>query len=99
MKVVAAANKNSPVANLASWFHQDFILTSVDPDQWGNEFIKTLSAVQRRVLRVELVDLLAEYSGTSAKGITNAWVRLGAEGWPSSANLREAMVTWIKALE
>jgi hypothetical protein len=99
MQVVATTSKQSALANLASSFHQDFILTGVAPEQWGKQFIKRLSIGQRRVLRVELLEFLGTYPGASAKGIRNAWVGLGADGWPRSANLRETMALWIKALE
>jgi hypothetical protein len=99
MHVVATSSKKSALANLASWFHQDSKLMGIEADQWGKEFIKPLSTGQRRVLRAELLEFMAAYPGTSAKGIRNAWVRLGAAGWPRSANLREMMDSWIKALE
>jgi hypothetical protein len=99
MHVVAASNKNSPLANLASWFHQDFKLMGIEPDQWGREFIKSLSAEQRRVLRVELQELEATYPGKGGKGLRNAWIRLGAQCWPRSANLRGIIEVWVKALE
>jgi hypothetical protein len=53
------------IANLASSFHQDFKLMGIEADQWGKEFIKSLSAEQRRVLRVELLELEAAYPGKS----------------------------------
>ena len=99
MRVVATSNKNSALADLASWFHQDFKLMGIEADQWGKEFIKPLSTGERRALRVELLELATAYPGKSGKGLRNAWIRLGAAGWPRSANLRETMDSWIKALE
>ena len=99
MQVVAASSKKSAAANLASWFHQDFTLMGLEPDHWGKEFIKTLSKGQRRVLKVELLELVAAYPGKSEKGIRSAWARLGAAGWPHSADLRQVIHSWVKALE
>jgi hypothetical protein len=99
MHVVAASNQHSPLHNLASWFHQDFNLMGIEPEEWGKEFIKSLSAEERRVLRVELQELQAAYPGKNGKGLRNAWIRLGAESWPRSANLREMIGVWVKALE
>jgi hypothetical protein len=98
MHVVAAANENSVLGNLASWFHQDFKLMGIEADQWGKEFIKSLSVVQRNVLRVELVELAAAYPGKSRKGLRSAWIRLGAAGWPRSADLQLIIESWLRAL-
>jgi hypothetical protein len=98
MHVVASSNKHSPLANLASWFHQDFKLMGIEPDQWGREFIKSLSVDQKSALRAELLELAAAYPGKSGKGLRNAWARLGAQCWPRSANLREMIDLWVKAL-
>jgi hypothetical protein len=84
---------------LAHRFHQDFKVMGVDPDQWGKTFMKALSTGERHALRVELLKFLAAYPGASTKGIRHAWVRLGAEGWPRSANLRQTIESWIKTLE
>jgi hypothetical protein len=86
------------LANLASWFHQDFALMGIEPEDWGKEFIKSLSMEQTRVLRVELQELQTAYPGKSGKGLRNAWIRLGAAVWPRSANLRQAIESWLKAL-
>jgi hypothetical protein len=98
MHVVAAAKKNSPLANLASWFHQDFKLIGIEPEDWGKEFIKSLSMGQRRALKVELLDLAAAYPGKSGKGLRNAWIRLGAQCWPRSADLGRMIVAWVEML-
>jgi hypothetical protein len=99
MHVVASANKHSPMANLASWFHQDFKLMGIEPEDWGKEFIKSLSVGQRRTLKVELLQLAAAYPGKSGKGLRNAWARLGAQCWPRSENLRDTIQLWVEALE
>ena len=99
MRVVASSNKHSPIANLASWFHQDFELMGMEPEEWGKEFIKSLSVDQRRTLKVEWLELKAAYPGKSGKGLRNVWIRLGAQGWPRSANLRDTIQLWIEALE
>jgi hypothetical protein len=99
MHVVASSKKTSPLANLASWFHQGFALMGIEPEQWGREFIKSLSAEQRRVLEVELLELVATYPGKSGKGLRNAWIRLGAGYWPRAANLRQTIESWVKELE
>jgi CdiI immunity protein len=87
------------MANLASWFHQDFKLMGIEPDQWGREFIKSLSVDQKRALRAELLELAAAYPGKSGKGLRNAWARLGAQCWPRSANLRDTIQMWAEAIE
>jgi hypothetical protein len=99
MHAVATSRKKSVVARLASWFHQDFRLMGMDPDHWGIEFLKSLTPNERRVLRVELQQLLGTFPGKSTKGLRNAWVRLGAESWPRNVNLRSAIDSWVKALE
>jgi hypothetical protein len=99
MRPVATSIRKSALAELASWFHQDFALMGVSPDQWGREFIKPLSGAKKRVLRDELHGFLAAYPGKSAKGVCNAWVRLGAAGWPRATDLRSTINSWIKALE
>jgi hypothetical protein len=99
MHVIASSDKTSPLQNLASWFHQDFKLMGMEADDWGKEFIKSLSAAQRRTLKVELLELAAAYPGRSGKGLLNAWARLGAQSWPRSANLRDTIQLWVEALE
>lgn len=99
MRVVAASNENSPLHNLASWFHQDFELMEVEPDEWGREFIKALSSEQRRNLKLELLELAAAHPGKSGNGLRNAWIRLGAQSWPKSADLRGIIQLWVEALE
>jgi len=99
MHVIASRNKHSPVANLASWFHQDFELMGMEPEEWGKEFIKPLTADHRRTLRVELLELAATYPGKNGKGLRNAWIRLGAQWCPRPAKVREMMEVWVKALE
>ena len=98
MRVVAASHKKSALAELASWFHQDFALMRMDPDQWGKEFIRPLSIAQRRVLRAELLEFSLTYPGKSAKGARNAWIRLGAAGWPRGTDLRKTINLWIDEL-
>jgi hypothetical protein len=99
MHVVAASNKKSPLANLASWFHQDFALMGIEPEEWGREFIKSLSADQRRTLKVELLDLGAAYPGKSGKGLRNAWIRLGAAWCPRAAKVQDMIEVWVGMLE
>jgi hypothetical protein len=99
MRVVVTSDKTSALANLASTIHQDFQLLGVDPDQWGKTFMRALSTAQRRALKVELQKFLAAYPGASTQGMRNAWVRLGAAGWPRSANLRRTIESWIETLE
>jgi hypothetical protein len=99
MRVVDASIKKSTLAEFASSFHQDFALIGVDPHEWGNEFIKRLSSAQRSALRDELREFLAAYPGKSAKGVRNAWVRLGATGWSRAIDLRKTINSWVKALE
>lgn len=100
---IAAAKGRSrlrtPVQGLASWFHQDFALMGVEPGEWGKTLMKSLSAEQRRVLRVELLELKAAYLGKSDKGLRNAWIRLGAAGWSSSTDLRQTIDVWIEELK
>ena len=71
----------------------------IAPEEWGREFIKSLTADQRRAFKVELLDLIAAYPGKSGKGLRNAWMRLGAQRWPRSANLRDTIQLWIGLLE
>jgi hypothetical protein len=99
MHVVAASNKTSPIAILALLFHQDFKLMGMEPEEWGGEFIKSLSAEQRRTLRTELLELKAAYPGKSGEGLRNAWIRLGAQWCPRSAKVLEMIELWVQALE
>jgi hypothetical protein len=99
MHVVDASLKKSALAELASSFNQDFALIGMHPYQWGNEFIKRLSSAQRSALRDELLDFSAAHPGKSAKGVRNAWVRLGATGWPHAIDLRKTITSWVKALK
>jgi hypothetical protein len=99
MRVVATSVTKSTLVELASWFHQDFALMEVNPDQWGKEFIKPLSRAKKRALRDELREFSAAFSGKRPKGIRNAWVRLGANGWPDATDLRTTINSWIEALE
>ena len=71
----------------------------VNADHWGIEFIKPLSIERKHALLDELREFSAAYPGKSAKGIRNAWVRLGASGWPAATDLRTTISSWIKALE
>src|SRR5258708_11449716 len=98
MHVVAASNKTSPIANLASLFHQDLKLMGMEPEEWGREFIRALSADQRRTLLTELLDLKAAYPGKSGKGLRNAWIRLGAQWCPRAAKVREIIELLVEAL-
>src|SRR5882757_7936726 len=97
---IAAAKGRSrlrtPVQGLASWFHQDFALMGVEPDQWGKEFMRSLSTAQRHSLRLELIELLAAYPGKTGKGLCNAWIRLGAAVWPRGVDLRQTIDSWIE---
>ena len=70
----------------------------MEPEEWGKEFIKSLSADQRRVLKAELQALTTTYPGKSGKALRNAWIRLGAQSWPRSANLRDTIQLWVEAL-
>jgi len=71
----------------------------IEPEDWGREFIKSLSAGQRRALKVELLELAAAYPGKSGKGLRNAWIRFGAQWCPRSAKLREMIELWVGMLE
>jgi hypothetical protein len=99
MHVVASSNKTSPLANLASWFHQGFALMGIEPEEWGKEFVKSLSAEQRRVLEVELQELQAAHPGRSGEGLRNAWIRLGAQWCPPAAKVQEMIELWVRMLE
>jgi hypothetical protein len=93
------SRSRTPVQGLATWFHQDFALMGVEPGEWGKTFMRSLSAEQRRVLRVELLELKAAYLGKSDKGLRNAWIRLGAALWPRGVDLRQAIDSWVEALK
>jgi hypothetical protein len=99
MRVVAASNENSPLRSLASGFHQDLELMGIEPEEWGREFIKSLSSDQRCNLKLESLELAAAHPGKSGKGLRNAWIRLGAQSWPKSADLRGIIQLWVEALE
>jgi hypothetical protein len=96
---MASENRRSPLQDLAARFHQDFGLMEAEPEEWGKVFMKSLSAAQRRVLRAELQELVAAYPGKNGEALRNAWIRLGAQSWPRSANLRETIGVWVRELE
>ena len=87
---IAAVNARSPVANLASRFHQD---SCADGSRAGGVGVRNSlrhyrQVTKKRVLKMGLIELMAAYPGTSGKGLINAWIRLGAQSWPRSADLR-----------
>ena len=94
----AAAKQDLPLRKLASWFHQDFALMGIGPVQWGEQFFKSLPVAEKRALKLELAQLLASYPGKSGNGLKNAWVRLGAQSWPKSANLKQVVESWLGSL-
>jgi hypothetical protein len=98
MRVESTPREESALASLAAWFHQDFNLMGKDAGQWGLEHIKSLSAQRRRILKAELQQFLKAYPGKSTKGARNAWVRLGAQSWPRSADLRAVIEFWVNSL-
>jgi hypothetical protein len=69
---------------LAMFFHQDFdLLDGGDVRSSGAKLIKGMSAVQKQSLVPLLEAFLTQHEQSAEKGIRNAWLRCGAEYWPT----------------
>jgi hypothetical protein len=86
------------IEHFAQWFHQDFTVIYPDLDEGVAAYITSLDSSRRHVLKRELEQLLCEYPGKDGKGLQNAWLRLGAQAWPRSKDLRAEIAGWLRVL-
>lgn len=99
MKVVGNPSLNrSSLERLAHRFHQDFGLEGIDVQAAAARHVAGLSRQERQLLIEELTRFLAEHPGKSDKGITNAWTKLGAQGWPRKPPTRAVLSRILSAL-
>jgi len=78
----------SELEHLASFFHQDFDLMEMSPQEAADAHVRKLCNGRRRALKRELEALLSEYPGVDNRGLHSAWLRAGANWWDSSKDLR-----------
>lgn len=91
-KVVGDASLNwSSLERLACRFHQDFGLEGVDAQTAAARHVEGLSGKDRQLLIDELTRFLENHPGRSNKGITNAWIKMGAQWWPQGPPTREVL--------
>jgi len=88
MKAVPNEAAKSEVQSFAMNYHQDFGILEPNPVEISHDYVDSLSRLQRRTLKKELLRLLADYPGKDSKGLQNAWRRAGAQWWSRDLNLR-----------
>jgi len=96
---VASVPQHGALKEFARWFHQDFFLLFSDVQSGGAVFISNLSPSQRRSLHEELSAFLVSNEGSSEKALRRAWLKLGAQAWPTRGNTRGELVKFISTID
>lgn len=89
------APKRSPLEQFARWFHQDFFLQFPDVETGGAEYLRSLRESEQHEVLLALEKFIAEHPGQSEKGLRNAWLKLGAEAWPSRGSTRAILQSFL----
>jgi hypothetical protein len=95
---VAAAAK-SELEQFASWFHQDWKLIFPDFYSGLKLYLDNLTPGRRQVLGDELQQFLRENSGASAEDLKRSWLRLGAQAWQASLDIRQTLEDFQRVIQ
>src|SRR5262247_349270 len=87
----------SPLRELAAHFHQDARLLYGTFESGVSAFLQSLSVEESARLAHELNLLLDQHPGKSESGLTNAWLRMGAQVKPWGSSVRAALQAAAKA--
>jgi hypothetical protein len=91
----------SALAELASWFGQDFELIFPDLDVVGVARIhfRQLTAAKAVVLRGELLEFLRKHSEQPPGVLTRLWVKQGVQYWPRGLDTRATLKMFLDILD
>ena len=93
---IPAPQPLASLQDLAMFFHQDLDLENIDVRTYGARLIKGMSAAQKQSLVRLLEAFLTQHDESAEKGLRNAWLKSGAQRWPTRDDTRAILQGFLE---